>query len=180
MGQAVFETARLLLRHWMDADRLPFAAMNSDPEVMRFFPSTLSMAESDTLLDRIHAHLEEHGFGLWAVEIKEKKEFAGFIGLSVPAFEAPFTPCVEIGWRLAKRFWNQGLATEGAAEVLSFGLAMQPSVNLVSFTFAGNWPSRRVMEKIGLMHDLAGDFAHPRLPLDHPLSHHVLYRPRSL
>lgn len=111
-------TARLILRPWRPADREPFTAMNADPTVAEFLPNTLSRAESDALLDRIETHIDQHGFGLWAVEIVGICPCAGFLGLSVPRFEAHFTPCVEIGWRLAAAHWGRGYATEGArAEV---------------------------------------------------------------
>ncbi len=165
------ETPRLILRPWRDADREPFAGMNADPRVMRYFPSTLTRAESDDLADRAGAFLAEHGFGPLAAELRETGEFIGYIGLWIPTFEAHFTPCVEIGWRLATAHWNRGLATEGAREILR-----RWTGPLVSFTTVGNLPSRRVMEKIGLVHDPADDFDHPRIPEGHPQRRHVLYR----
>jgi len=172
------ETARLLLRGWRASDREPFAEMNADPLVMRYFPATLKAAETDALLERIRDHWERRGFGLWAASLKGADEFAGYIGLWAPAFEAPFTPCVEIGWRLAARFWNRGLATEGAAAVLRFAFERLGMDEVVSFTTLGNLPSRRVMEKIGMLRDPAEDFDHPRIPEGHPLRRHVLYRAR--
>ena len=165
------ETPRLILRQWRDSDRAPFAAMNADPRVMRYFPSTLTRVESDALVDRAEAAIDRDGFGLLAVELREGCEFIGYIGLAVPTFEAHFTPCVEIGWRLAAEYWNRGLATEGAHEVLRHWPG-----DLVSFTTVANIPSRRVMEKLGFTHDTAEDFDHPRLPQGHPLRRHVLYR----
>lgn len=167
----MIETPRLILRHWRDSDREPFARMNADPRVMEYFPSTLTPGESDAMLVRIFAHYERHGFTLMAAELRDIGAFIGFIGLSVPGFEAHFTPCVEIGWRLAADYWGRGLATEGAREVLR--RAVGP---VVSFTTVQNWRSRRVMEKLGLTHDSADDFDHPRLPEGHPLRRHVLYR----
>lgn len=130
------------------------------------------------MLDRNRVHFERHGFGFWAVTAKETDEFAGCIGLAVPSFEAHFTPCVEIGWRLAARFWNRGLATEGAAVVLRFAFDTLCLPEVVSFTSVDNLPSRRVMEKIGMTHDPTGDFDHPRIPEGHPRRRHVLYRAR--
>ena len=173
-----FETARLLLRDWREADRVPFAEMNADPEVMRYFPSPLTAEETDAMLERIRLHFDSHGFGLWAAELKETSEFAGYIGLAVASFEAHFTPCVEIGWRLAARFWNRGLATEGASAMLAFAHGGLGLGEVVSFAAAENVASRRVMEKIGMIRDAAGDFDHPRIPRGHPLSRHVLYRSR--
>jgi RimJ/RimL family protein N-acetyltransferase len=169
-------TDRLLLRRWRTEDRSPFAALNADPVVMEHFPSTLTRAESDAGVDRIEAHFARHGFGLWAVEIPGVAPFAGFIGLSIPAFEAHFTPWVEIGWRLARDYWGQGYATEGALAALSFGFGSLGLAEIVSFTTVGNTRSRRVMEKIGMGHSPSDDFDHPLLPGGHPLRRHVLYR----
>jgi RimJ/RimL family protein N-acetyltransferase len=114
-------TERLLLRHWRPADRDGFAAMNADPRVMEHFPALLSREESDARVERIETHFQQHGFGLWAVEVPGFVPFAGFIGVNVPPFEAHFTPCVEIGWRLAAEYWGHGYATEGARAALAFG-----------------------------------------------------------
>jgi RimJ/RimL family protein N-acetyltransferase len=145
---------------------------------MRYFPSTFSAQETDAMLERNRVHFDRHGFGLWAAVVKATDEFAGYIGLSVPAFEAHFTPCVEIGWRLASRFWNRGLATEGAREVLRSAFEALPVEEIVSFTPSDNLPSRRVMEKIGMRRDPADDFDHPRIPEGHPFRRHLLYRTR--
>jgi len=174
----MLETHRLLLRRWRDSDRQPFAALNADPRVMRFFPATLSRPESDRAVDRIEAHFEARGFGLFAAELRQTGAFIGFIGLWTPDFEASFTPCVEIGWRLAAAYWNQGLATEGAKAVLTHGFDSLGLREIVSFTTVANAPSRRVMEKIGMTHSPDDDFAHPKLPEGHPQRPHVLYRIR--
>jgi RimJ/RimL family protein N-acetyltransferase len=167
---------RIVLRHWRPEDRDPFAALNADPVVMAHFPSTLTPAESDAGVDRIEAHFDKHGFGLWAVEIPGVAPFAGFIGLSIPAFEAHFTPCVEIGWRLAREYWGKGYATEGASATLHFGFEGLGLAEIVSFTSTANVRSRRLMERIGMHHSPADDFDHPSLPAGHPLLAHVLYR----
>jgi len=169
-------TDRLHLRCWRPGDRSPFAAMNADPRVMEFFPGLLSREESDRLVARIAHHFEQHGFGLWALEIRGIAPFAGFIGLSVPRFVAHFTPCVEIGWRVAAEHWGHGYATEGARAVLRFGFDTLDLPEIVSFTVTGNHRSRRVMERIGMVRDPADDFDHPSLPDGHPLRRHVLYR----
>lgn len=169
-------TNRLLLRRWRTADRAPFAELNADPSVMEYFPAALSPEESDLLVARIEAHFDRHGFGLWAVEIQNIAAFAGFTGLSVPSFEAHFTPCVEIGWRLAAQNWRCGYATEAARAVLAFGFETLRLAEIVSFTVPGNIRSRRVMERIGMIHNPADDFDHPGLPDGHPLRRHVLYR----
>jgi RimJ/RimL family protein N-acetyltransferase len=168
------ETARLRLRRWRESDREPFYRMNSDPRVMEFFPACLSREESDALIERAEAHFETHGFGPFAAELRATGEFAGFIGLFIPQFEAYFTPCVEIGWRLAAEFWNQGLATEGATEALHLAFGPLGMREIVSFTVPANLRSRRVMEKLGLAYD--GEFDHPRLPEGHKFRRHVLYR----
>jgi ribosomal-protein-alanine N-acetyltransferase len=172
-------TDRLLLRRWHSEDRAPFAAMNGDPRVMEFFPGVVSREDSDAQIDRIEAHFAEHGFGLWAVEISGVTTFAGFIGLAVPRFEAHFTPCVEIGWRLAAEHWGRGYATEGARAAAGFGFESLKLDEIVSMTAVTNVRSRRVMEKIGMAHDPADDFDHPLAPLDSWTRPHVLYRLRS-
>ena len=169
-------TERLWLRRWVADDRVPFARLNADPRVVEFLPGPLSRAESDTRADRIEAHFQRHGFGLWAVEVPGVTRFAGFIGLAVPGFEAPFTPCVEIGWRLDADHWNRGYATEGARASLEFGLRSLQLEEIVSFTVPANLRSRRVMEKIGMTHSASDDFDHPLLPEGHRLRRHVLYR----
>lgn len=174
----MIETERVLLRKWEKRDREPFMHMNADPRVMEFFPACLSSAESDLLVDRMEEHIREHGFGLWAAELRDERQFIGFLGLSVPKFEAHFTPCVEIGWRLAAAYWGRGLAIEGAKAVARHAFEVLKLDAFVSFTVPANLRSRRVMEKIGMTHDLSDDFDHPNLPEGHPLRRHVLYRLR--
>ena len=169
-------TERLRLRPWVAADREPFAALNADPLVMAHFLATLSRDESDALANRIEAQFRKHDCGLWAVEVPGVVPFAGFIGISVPSFETHFTPCVEIGWRLARDYWNQGFATEGAAAVLRHAFGTLQLAEVVAFTASGNVRSRRVMEKLGMHYDPAGDFDHPLIPTGHPLCRQVLYR----
>jgi RimJ/RimL family protein N-acetyltransferase len=143
---------------------------------MEHFPSPLSTADSDALAVRIEGHFEQHGFGLWVVEIPGVTPFAGFVGLSVPRFEAHFTPCVEIGWRLAAEHWHHGFATEGARAVLAFGFERLRLREIVSFTVPGNFRSRRVMESLGMSHEAADDFDLPAPPGGPPPQRHVLYR----
>src|SRR5215469_10588117 len=169
-------TEQLILRRWREADREPFARMNQDPLVMKHFPSLLSREESDALVDRICNHFRRHGFGWWVAELRESGAFIGFIGLSVPRFEAAFTPCVEIGWRLAREFWRKGLAIEGARAVARCAFDELCLPGIVSFTVPANVASRRVMEKLGMTHDVHDDFDHPLLPEAHPMRRHVLYR----
>lgn len=172
-------TERLLLRRWRQDDRPLFAAINADPRVMELFPKLLSREESDATVDRIEAHFAHHGFGVWAVEVPGVTPFAGFVGLAHPRFEASFTPCVEIGWRLAAEHWGRGYATEGAKAALAFGFEELKLAEILSFTVEGNVRSRRVMEKIGMTHSPADDFDHPLLPEGHKLRRHMLYRATS-
>jgi RimJ/RimL family protein N-acetyltransferase len=172
----MLETDRLLLRRWKMSDREPFAEMNADPRVMEFFPGVLSREESDELIDRIENHFENHGFGLFAIEVKADKTFVGFMGLHVTTFQAHFTPAVEIGWRIAASAWNQGFATEGSRAVVRFAFDHLRLDAIVSFTAPENVASRRVMEKLGMTHNPADDFDHPRLPEGHRLRRNVLYR----
>ncbi len=176
MEMFTLKTKRLILREWQPADRAPFARMNADPRVMEFLADPLTREESDRGVDRIETHFRLHGYGLYAVELAEAHEFVGFIGLAVPSFEAQFTPCVEIGWRLAAEHWGKGLATEGAREIVRYAFEDLNLESLVSFTAAGNVRSRRVMERLGMARDPAEDFDHPKLPARHPLRRHVLYR----
>lgn len=169
-------TTRILLRQWRERDREPFAALNADPEVMEHFPNTLSRAESDNLVDRIMTGLDERGWGLWAVEITATGTFAGFVGLNPTTFDAPFTPAIEIGWRLARTWWGKGLATEAGRAALDHAFGSLALDEVVSFTSITNLRSQRVMQRLGMRHDLAGDFDHPALPEGHRLRRHVLYR----
>jgi ribosomal-protein-alanine N-acetyltransferase len=175
----MLETERLILRRWKDSDREPFARMSADASVMQFFPGVLTREESDAFIERNEDHFENHGFGLFATELKDGGDFIGFIGLHVATFQAHFTPCVEIGWRLASQYWNQGLATEGAREVIRFAFERLHLDRLVSFTAPENVASRRLMEKLGMTHNPADDFDHPRLPEGHPLRRQVLYQLRN-
>jgi RimJ/RimL family protein N-acetyltransferase len=173
---ATLSTDRLILRRWRDSDREPFARINADPRVMEFMPAILTREQSDHLADRIEDHFVEHGFGLYAAELRDEHSFIGFIGLAIPFFAAAFTPCVEIGWRLSAEHWGKGLATEGVRAVVREAFGNLKIPRLMSFTVPENLSSRRVMEKIGMTHDPADDFDHPSLPDGHPPRRHVLYR----
>jgi len=172
------DTPRLQLRPWRDGDLPAFAATNADPNVMEFFPKALDQTSSDALAFRIRENFARRGFGLWAVVVPGVADFIGFVGLSVPGFSVHFTPCVEIGWRLAHQHWGHGYATETALATLNFGFARLALDEIVSFTVAANRRSRGVMERIGMTRTPADDFAHPALPDGHPLRRHVLYRIR--
>ena len=175
----MIETERLLLRPWRDADREPFFRITSDPRVMEFFPAVLTREQSDGLIDRCQAHYVQHGFTFFAAELRDSGELIGFIGLAYTPFNAHFTPCVEIGWRLGFEYWNQGLATQGAQAALRLGFEDLQLSEIVALTVTANMRSRRVMEKLGMTRSPADDFDHPRLPPGHPLRSHVLYRVRN-
>jgi ribosomal-protein-alanine N-acetyltransferase len=177
-GGPILTTARLRLRQWREADLAAFAALNADPQVMEFFPKVLTRAESDAVAGRIRDHFTRHGFGFWAVEATGAADFVGFVGLAVPSFTAHFTPCVEIGWRLAREHWGHGYATEAASAALAFGFGDCALEEIVAFTVAANIPSRRVMGRLGMRRLPADDFEHPAIPEGHPLRPHVLYRLR--
>ncbi len=170
------DTHRLLLRDWRAEDLPAFAAMNADARVMEFFPKPLDRDESDARAAGIRDHFARRGFGLWAVEVRGVAGFIGFVGLSVPQFEAHFTPCVEVGWRLAHEHWGFGYATEAARAALDFGFQRLALAEIVSYTVPANRRSRAVMERIGMTRTPADDFDHPALPEGHRLRRHVLYR----
>ena len=176
--EPIVQTDRLHLVHFTESHLDDFAAMNGDPEVMEFFPATQSRDESAALLARIIAHRTQHGFSLFALHLKQDDKFVGFTGLLHADFTAHFTPAVEIGWRLSKFAWGQGLGAEAARACLAYVFESLALHQIVSFTASQNKRSIRVMEKIDMMHDAADDFDHPNLPLDHWLCRHVLYRKR--
>lgn len=169
-------TPRLRLRPWHDEDLSPFAALNADPRVMEHFAGTLDCGASDALAAGIRENLGQDGFGLWAIEVPQEAPFIGFVGLCAPNFDAPFTPAIEIGWRLAFAHWGQGYATEAARAVVAHAFGPLGLNELVSFTVPANTRSRAVMERLGMTHSPADDFDHPKLPEGHPLRRHVLYR----
>lgn len=169
-------TRRLVMRRWEDDDRVPFAAMNCDPEVMEYFVTTLDRDESDRAMERIESHFALHNFGLWALELVATGEFIGFTGLAVPLFDAPFTPTVEVGWRLCRKAWGNGYATEAALAALVIGFRHFALSEIVSFTSVENLRSRAVMRRIGMTHDPMDDFDHPMIPVGHRWGRHVLYR----
>jgi RimJ/RimL family protein N-acetyltransferase len=172
----VITTPRLILREWRDGDSDAFAAMFGEPEVMEFFLPVKDRAEIDGFVARIKQHFAAYGFGWWVAELPGVAPFIGFVGLARVGFEAHFTPAVEIGWRLARRYWGQGYATEGAKAALAAGFTQLGLGEIVSFAVPANVRSWRVMERIGMTHDPAEDFDHPRLPEGHALRRHVLYR----
>jgi RimJ/RimL family protein N-acetyltransferase len=173
---AELRTERLVLRPWRDEDFASFAALNADPRVMEFFPRTYNADESAEGMARIRGHFATHGFGLWAIQPIQGGPIIGMAGLAVPSFQAHFTPCVEVGWRLAVEHWGHGYATEAARAALAFGFNRLNLPEVVSFTTVKNRRSRRVMERLGMSHTPDDDFMHPAIPDGHSLRPHVLYR----
>ena len=172
---AELATDRLLLRQWRPEDLDPFAALGADPEVMRYFPSTHDRERSEEVAREFASAIDELGWGFWAVEVRHGAPFIGFVGLGEPGFEAHFMPAVEVGWRLAREHWGQGYATEAARAAVEFGFDQLGLDEIVAMSAPANARSRRVMERLGMTHDPADDFDHPRLPPG-PLKRHVLYR----
>ena len=169
-------TERLILRPWRDEDLPAFVAINAHPEVMEHNGGPRSRARSEDAAREVRQHFTDHGFGLWAVELPAVAPFIGFIGLAVSDLEVPFTPCIEIGWRLARAHWGRGYATEGARASLDFGFRELGLDQILSYTAALNLRSQRVMDKIGMVCNHAEDFDFPRVPEGHPHRRSVLYR----
>jgi len=169
------KTTRLKLRQWRKEDWPLFAELNADPEVMAFYPSTLTTDESNAMADKISGLINENGWGFWAVEIRAQQPFIGFVGLHQPSYKLPVTPCVEIGWRLAKAYWGNGYATEAAQCALTFAFEQLHLDEVFSFASLANTKSEAVMQRIGMV-NTHKNFNHPMIPTDHPLAEHVLYR----
>ena len=172
----IIETERLILRTWEKEDARSYFQINQDPKVIELLRGPLTMEQVNDFTSAMNNQGDKHGYTLWAVELKETGELMGFIGLNYPDWESHFTPAVEVGWRLGSQFWSKGYATEGAKTCLEYGFKKCGLKEIISFTVPSNVRSIRVMEKIGLKRDLNGDFAHPKLATDHPLSQHILYR----
>ncbi|CAM2933424.1 acetyltransferase [Legionella steigerwaltii] len=170
------ETKRLLLRAWSDHDIAPFFSINQDPKVMEFIPTLWTMDMVTYFIEQMNAQLAAKNYTLWAVEEKSTQQFMGFIGLNNPVWEAHFTPCVEIGWRLASSFWGMGYATEGAQAVLDYAFHVLKLKEIVAFTVPDNLRSQRVMEKLGMIRDENGDFLHPKVDPVNSLAKHYLFR----
>jgi RimJ/RimL family protein N-acetyltransferase len=169
------ETTRLILRQWKKSDYIPFAEMSADPEVMRFFPEVLTRAKSDQLALDIETLIDNKGWGLWAVELKETTEFTGFVGLHYQNQDIPEAPFIEIGWRLSSTYWGVGYAQEAANAALKFAFEVLNETAVYAFTTLENAPSRKVMSKLGMVNSNT-DFNHPKLAKGHPLERHCLYK----
>ena len=172
----ILETERLLLRTFQEDDVESMVAINQDKKVMQFFPSVPNEEDTIAFIDKVIAHQEQHGFSLYATEIKQTGEMIGFVGLFTATFEAHFTPVVEIGWRLSSKHWNQGYATEAAKAALDYAFNERELDEVVSFTSVLNKPSIRIMQKIGLHTSSEDDFDNPNVQVDSPLVKHVLYK----
>ncbi len=170
------KTERLVLRQWKEGDLEPLARMNADPLVMEFFSSALTREESAVRWERYRKHIQEQGWGLWAVSVQGGADFIGWLGLWPIGFEAHFTPAIEVGWRLLPEFWGRGYATEGARAAIRDGFERLKLEEIVATTVPANFRSRRVIEKLGMQYESRGDFDHPLVPDGHPLKRHVLYR----
>jgi len=171
-------TPRLILREWRDEDAGPFAALSADPAVMEHLLPHPDRAASDLWIATMRSHQNVHGFAYWAVELPGEAGFIGAVGVDRVPFEAHFTPVVEIGWRLARAYWGSGYAVEAARAALDDGFGRLGLDEIVAFTVAANRRSWRVMERLGMTHDPADDFDHPRLPEGHRLRRNMLYRIR--
>lgn len=170
------KTERLILRPWKLEDLEPLARMNRDPQTMEYLLAPLTFEESAARLDVYKRHVEEHGWGLWAVSVPGVSDFIGWIGLWPIGFDAHFTPAIEVGWRLLPQFWGKGYATEGSRAALKYGFETLKLNEIVSITVPANVRSWRVMQKIGMHTDPKDNFDHPKVPVGHPLKKHVLYR----
>ena len=173
---SAIETDRLVLRNWREEDRQAFFEMNADPKIMRFFDKTRSRAEADAVFDRFVHEIDRDGYGFWAVELRSAGQVIGFTGLRDIDFDAPFTPSIEIGWRLLTPHWGNGYATEAARACLAYGFEQMGLAEIVSFAVPENWPSRRVMERIGMRREPEHDFIHPDVTPGSPLAQHAFYR----
>jgi RimJ/RimL family protein N-acetyltransferase len=168
---------QITLRQWRDSDLNPYVAMNADPEVMRYYPSLLSREHTEASLIRQRTLIDDRGWGLWVIDVDGT--FAGFTGLAIPSFEASFMPCIEVGWRLRREYWGQGIAYQGTLQALDYGFRILKLPEIVSFTAAVNVRSRRLMERLEFVHDAANDFDHPSITERHDLRRHVFYRKKA-
>jgi RimJ/RimL family protein N-acetyltransferase len=171
----MLKTDRLLLRQWTEGDFLPFTEMCSDKDVMEFFPKLQTQKESYEMAKKIQSLIKDRGWGFWALEIPEQHKFIGFVGLHTPKDSMPFSPCVEVGWRLSNRHWGKGYATEAAKAALEYAFNKLNLNEVVSFTTLANVRSMAVMQKIG-MSNSGQNFMHPDIEASHSQCEHVLYK----
>ena len=166
----------IILRRWHDSDLVPLTEMNADPEVMRYFLAPMRQLEVKEMLARMQATLDERGWGVWAVEVDGN--FAGMVGLNVPRWELPFSPCTEVLWRLRKEFWGRGVAYFAASQAVEYGFSKLGLDEIVAFTTPPNLRSINLMNRLGFHRDTQGDFDHPAVPEGHSLRRHILFRKR--
>ena len=174
----ILETPRLVIRNWEDRDRELLHVINSDDEVMRFFPFRRTHTESDALFELLQTMIVETGLGFYALEGKQSGRCIGFAGLAPTDLEPHFpNGTVEIGWRLARPFWGKGYVTEAGKALLGYAFDRLELPEVVSFAVFNNDRSTAVMQRIGMVRDEASDFDHPRVPdkTSH-LKRHVVYR----
>ena len=169
------DTPRLKLRQWQQEDWPVFAKMNANPEVMKYYPRVLSTAESNAMAQKLAKLISQRGWGFWAVEKRDEKKFIGFVGLNIPSYELPVTPCVEIGWRLGKEYWGCGYATEAAKASLALAFETLNLSEIYSFTSVANKKSQAVMQRLSMI-NTKQNFEHPIIPEKHPLREHVLFK----
>jgi ribosomal-protein-alanine N-acetyltransferase len=171
-------TPRLILREWRDDDLEPFAAMSADPEIMELLLGPYDRAKSENWVAWARDFWREHGYGLWVVEIPGTARFVGIVGLNLARFEAHFTPAVEVAWRLTRPYWGQGIAREAGRAVIEDGFYRIGLDEIVAITTPPNIRSWGLMERLGMVRDVDGDFDHPGVPEGNRLRRHVLYRLR--
>ena len=170
----LFKSERLGFRTWSNNDLEPMTSINSDAEVMQFFPKTQTQDDTANFIKRMQKSYAENGFCYFAVELLSTGEFIGFIGLSIQTFEADFTPITDIGWRLSKNTWGKGFATEGAKRCLTYAFDNLKLDKVLSTSPIINTPSINIMEKIGMLK--VKEFEHPLLLNNEKLKKCVLYR----
>jgi len=176
MGDVIeIETERLILRRWREEDKLPFAKLNADPLVMKYFSEVLTTKKSNELADRCETLITKNGWGFWAVETISDNRFIGFTGLNQPEYELPVNSCVEIGWRFSAEAWGQGYATEAAKACLDFAFQNLVLDEVYSFSTVSNQKSRAVMERLNMVNQNL-NFNHPLVPDNDKLQEHVLYK----
>ncbi len=177
MNGVIVTTERLTIRNWTETDRDLFHEINSDPEVMAYFPFRRTRPQSDALFDRIRSTIGETGYGFFAIALSHDDRPIGFCGLARTDLE-PVLPdgTVEIGWRLARPHWGKGYVTEAATGLIRHGFTTCGLKEIVAFAVKDNARSVAVMERIGMAADPARDFDHPRVPATHPhLARHAFY-----
>ncbi len=172
----IIKTERLILRPWRESDQLPFSLINKDPKVMEFIPIPISREQSDAMIKSYEEEWDQRNYGRWALELPGVDDLIGYVGLHYTDFKSDFTPCIEIGWRLASAHWGKGYASEAAKAALDYGFNKLNQKEFFAFTYKGNMNSRKLMERLGMTYDPTLDFENPGLPEGHPMGSYVVYR----